>query len=116
MRILATGLRPAVVNTAMIIAVEKRTWRGLQDVVAILVNLQVFFNEIPRLHPQGSGQPLDVGLVKYRTGRLAAIGALQAVDFFEHGFVHFVKKVIHASRIFLLKTRQEFPVLTFLFL
>ena len=82
-RVFGTGPGAVLINRAVVVAAEERAGRLVEDVVAFLVEVEVLAHEFGRAHFKMAGNALNIAVAEYRAGRLAAVGALQAVGIFE---------------------------------
>lgn len=83
-RVLGAGLWTVLVDGAVVVAAEEGAGRFVEDVVAFVIQVQVLAHEFGRAHFQMAGDALNIAVAEYGTGRLAAVGALQAVGLFKH--------------------------------
>lgn len=77
----------------------------------IFIHLQILFYKIARLLAQSPCYAINIILVKYGTGGLAAISAVKAADFFKNLFMKSMKCVIHFSRILFLQALKKCSVI-----
>lgn len=91
---LAASLGPHLVNHTGVFVVKESARHGLQHIILFFVDAQVLVDKLLRLLSQVFGNPFNVGRGKKRPGRLAAIGAVQAVCFFKLGLMQFLHHII----------------------
>ncbi len=111
MRVLSACLWPVFINTAIIIAIQKRAGRRLQYIILILVDTQILFYKVTRPHTQAFGNAFYICLVKNRAGCLATVGTLQAIRFCKHLVVQAVKRIVEPPRVLPFQTGQELLIL-----
>lgn len=111
MGIFVARTRTILVHRAEVLFVQERTRSCLQHVVVVFIDSKVSFDEDRRTEAKYFCKALYVVLIKNRTGRLAAIGAGAAIDFFEDFFMELMERRIQAPRVNLLQGIQNFPVL-----
>lgn len=91
MRVFPAGARPVVIHAATVVREKKWAWRRDQNVIIVIIDTKVLFNEGGRTNPEVPGQAFDVALVKYRAGSLATVRTLQAIG----GRKNLVVKTVH---------------------
>jgi len=101
--ILPAGLGPSLIDYTIILCIQKRAWRRLQNVVLVLVDTKIFFNEIAGFHAKEFRDPFNIVLIEDWTCGLAAICTLETINFFEHLFMGAMESIVHDARIFLLQ-------------
>lgn len=111
MRVFPTGTGPVVVYAAMVVLKKERARRGDYDIIAVLIDTKVFFDERCRSHSESSRQPLDIALVEYGARCLAAVGTLQAIGSGKDLVVKTVYCGIEPARVRALKRLQKLLVL-----
>jgi large subunit ribosomal protein L11 len=89
---------------------QKRAGSNLEHKILVFIYAQVFLHEVTGLHLQGPGHSFNVGLIKDRTGCLAAIRTRETVHLFEHVVVGLMKGIIDSSGIFFLQPKKKFFV------
>jgi hypothetical protein len=113
MRILAAGFWAIIVNCAVVFRIEKRTWRGFEDVILVFINPQILVYKITWLHAKRLCNALNIGLVEDRTGSFAAVSTGEAIYLFKHIMVMLMKEVIHLTGVSLPKAGEKFSILLF---
>ena len=113
-RILATCLWTVFVNVAIIVVSQERARRRFKNEIAILVDSQVFFLEIPWPHPECLRKSFNVILIEDGAGGLATVGALEAISFSEDFIVQTMESIIDFTGIHFFEAGKKFPILRFL--
>ena len=94
MRVLPASFRPGGVDRAVVVRAQEWAGCGIKDVVAVAVQVKVFVYEFGGANAEVFGQAVDVNVPENRTGRRAAIGAIQAVYFLEYLLVEIMKPFV----------------------
>src|SRR5690606_2398180 len=108
--VFTAGFWPVIVDVAVMVFAEKRTWRRTEHEIAVFINPQVLLDKITRAHTQSFRDPRYVVLVKDRTCGLAAIGTPKAFHLGEYRIVNCMKSIIYFPGILLLKPGKKLSV------
>jgi hypothetical protein len=90
MRVLPAGAGAGFVDGAVVVLAEEGAGGYVEHVVAIVIEVEVIFDQFAGFYAEVAGQPVDVDVAEDGAGGFAAVGAFEAVYFLED----FVVKVM----------------------
>ena len=108
MRVFPAGFGPNVINRTVVVRPQEGAWQGLQDPVLVFIYPEVLRFKRCRLHAQMLGDTLSVAVRPKRARRLAAVGAVEAIDFLKGLVVQVVHHRIQVAGRLGLELLEEF--------
>ena len=108
MGVFPAGFGPHLIDGAIVAGAKKRAGCGVEHVVAFFVEVEILGDKISRPLAKVGSDPVDVYIPENRAGGLAAIGALQAVDISENGFMECCNGIIQRFGFALAQFLEEF--------
>jgi hypothetical protein len=113
------GIPPAIarsyfINRAVIVRSQERARAVLHDIISILVQPQVGFNEHGFFQSQMPGNPLNVGSLEPGTDCFATAGAGQTIYMGKRLLMQGGQMLFRASAFFILELSEKLPVFLFL--
>ncbi len=79
MRVLSAGIRAVIINQTSVVTGNKSTRGGIQNIIMVFVDMEVFGNKIIRLQLKVFGQSFDVPYLENRASGFTAVGTSQAI-------------------------------------